>query len=108
MVDLDDILVALADPTRRAIIDELARRPMRSGELAERTGCSASTTSRHLQLLRRHGLVDERHDLDDARIRMYSLNERPLEDLSDWLTATRRFWGEQLEAFKDHVDESNR
>ena len=102
--DLDDILAALADPTRRAIVDELARHPMRSGELADRIGSSTSTMSRQLQLLRRHGLVQERHDLEDARIRLYSLNEKPLQDLSDWLEETRRFWGQQLESFRHHVE----
>ena len=105
---LDDILAALADPTRRAIVDQLARHPMRSGELAHRIGSSTSTMSRQLQLLRRHGLVEERHDLEDARIRLYSLNEKPLGDLSDWLEETRRFWGDQLEAFRDHVEKRER
>lgn len=104
--DVDDILIALADPTRRAIVDQLARHPSRSGELAERIGCSPSTMSRHLQLLRRYGLVEERHDLEDARIRMYSLNEQPLRDLSDWIKETRRFWSEQLRSFKQHVDQN--
>ena len=106
--ELDEILGALADPTRRAIVDELARHPMRSGELADRIGSSTSTMSRQLQLLRRHGLVDERHDLDDARIRLYSLNEKPLRDLSDWLEETRRFWGEQLDSFRHHVEQRER
>ncbi len=106
--NLDDILGALADPTRRAIVDELARQPMRSGELAGRLGSSTSATSRHLQLLRRHGLVEERHDLEDARVRLYSLTEKPLRDLSDWIDQTRRFWDEQLEAFKSHVERSDR
>lgn len=105
---LDDILVALADPTRRAIVDQLARQPMRSGELAEALGSSPSAMSRHLQLLRRHGLVEERHDLEDARVRMYSLTEEPLRELSTWLEETRRFWSEQLGAFKDHVERSTR
>ena len=106
--ELDEILAALADPTRRAIVDELARHPMRSGELAERLGSSASTMSRQLQMLRRHGLVEERHDLEDARIRLYSLNENPLRDLSDWLEETRRFWGEQLDSFRHHVEQRKR
>ena len=103
--DLDEILAALADPTRRTIVDELARHPMRSGELSDRIGSSASTMSRQLQMLRRHGLVEERHDLEDARIRLYSLNEKPLQDLSDWLEETRRFWGQQLDSFRHHVEQ---
>ena len=105
--DLDAILVALADPTRRAIVDQLARNPMRSGELAARLGSSPSAMSRHLQLLRRHGWVEERHDLEDARVRMYSLHEQPLLDLSDWVTETQRFWGEQLRSFKDHLEKGH-
>ena len=105
--DLDAIFVALADPTRRAIVDQLARNPMRSGELAARLGSSTSAMSRHLQLLRRHGWVEERHDLEDARVRMYSLNEQPLLYLSDWITETQRFWGEQLRSFKDHLEKGH-
>jgi DNA-binding transcriptional ArsR family regulator len=101
---LDEILGALADPTRRAIVDQLARRPMRSGELAQQIGSSTSTTSRQLQLLRRRGLVEERHDLEDARIRVYSLKEQPLRELSAWLDETRRFWAEELDSFKHHLE----
>lgn len=106
-IGVDDILVALADPTRRAIVDQLARHPMRSGELAERTGSSTSAMSRHLQLLRRHGLVDDHHDLDDARVRVYSLKDQPLRQLSDWIKETREFWDEQLGAFKNHVEKGS-
>ena len=105
--EVDDILVALADPTRRAIVDQLARRPMRSGELAERTGSTTSAMSRHLQLLRRHGLVEDHHDLEDARVRVYSLKEQPLRELSDWIKETREFWDEQLRAFKNHVEKGS-
>lgn len=105
---LDDILVALADPTRRSIVDQLARQTMRSGELDEVLGSSPSAMSRHLQLLRRHGLVEERHDLADARVRMYSLAEEPLRELSTWLDEISRFWSEQLGTFKDHVERSTR
>ena len=106
--DVDNILIALADPTRRAIVDQLARQPMRSGELAAHLGSTPSTVSRHLQLLRRQGLVEERHELEDARVRMYSLKEQPLRELSDWITETQRFWSDQLRAFKNHVEEANR
>jgi DNA-binding MarR family transcriptional regulator len=79
-----------------------------SGELAEVLGSSPSAMSRHLQLLRCHGLVEERHDLEDARVRMYSLAERPLRELSTLLDETLRFWSEQLGASKNHVEPSTR
>lgn len=105
---LDEILAVLADPTRRAIVDELARHPMRSGELAARTGSSPSTVSRHLQMLRRLGVVEERHDSDDARVRLYTLRTEPLRELADWIEETQSFWRGQLASFREHIDRNSR
>lgn len=106
--NVDEILAVLADPTRRAIVDALARQPMRSGELAARTSSSPSSVSRHLQMLRRLGLVEERHDSDDARVRLYKLRTQPLGKLADWLEETQAFWREQLASFREHVERNSR
>jgi DNA-binding transcriptional ArsR family regulator len=77
MSNLDATLAALADPTRRAVIDLLRTTPRRAGELANLLEVSPPALSRHLRLLRAQGLVQEEGNDDDARVRMYSLKPEP-------------------------------
>jgi len=100
---LDDTLAALADPARRRAVELLAQAPRRAGELAEAVGASPSTMSKHLRVLRRHGLVTETHPDFDARVRIYSLSAAPMADLRAWLAAAEKGWSQQLAAFADHL-----
>ncbi len=100
-VKLDSTLAALADPTRRRVVDELKRGPRRAGELAADARMSAPAMSRHLRVLRASGLVDVEQGEDDARARVYYLRRKPFEELERWLG---EFWDDQLEAFKRHVE----
>jgi DNA-binding transcriptional ArsR family regulator len=104
-VALDETLALLADPHRRRVVELLARQPIPAGQLACATGLSAPAMSRHLRQLRRAGLVAERHDGDDARIRIYSLRPDRLAGLRDWLSEVEMHWSGQLEAFRTHVEE---
>ena len=101
---LDDTLSALADPTRRMVVDLLSRRPHSAGALAKAAGSSAPAMSRHLRLLRQSGLVEERHNESDARLRIYSLRPQLLTDVKGWLEDLEGFWSDQLNAFKDHLE----
>ena len=101
---VDQTLLALADPTRRGVIDLLRRQPQRASELAEQLGMSRPAMSRHLKLLRKTGLVSENELEDDARVRMYQLEREPFAQLSEWLTDVEAFWSEQLQAFKLHAE----
>lgn len=101
---LDQTLLALADPTRRGVIELLRRQPQRASELAEQLGMSRPAMSRHLKLLRKTGLVSENELEEDARVRMYQLERAPFAELSEWLTEVEAFWGEQLQAFKLHAE----
>lgn len=101
---LDQTLLALADPTRRGVIDLLRRHPQRASELAEQLGMSRPAMSRHLKLLRKTGLVSENELEEDARVRMYQLEQRPFTELSAWLTDVAAFWSDQLRAFKLHAE----
>ena len=101
---VDQTLLALADPTRRGVIDLLRRQPQRASELAEQLGMTRPAMSRHLKLLRKTGLVTENELEDDARVRMYQLQREPFAELSEWLTEVEAFWGEQLQAFKAHAE----
>ncbi len=101
---LDRTLLALADPTRRGVIDLLRKRPRRAGELAELLSMTRPAMSRHLRLLRKTGLVSESEPEHDARIRLYRLEREPFRELRDWLDEVEAFWGEQLQAFKEHAE----
>ena len=104
MMSLDQTLAALADPTRRRVIDLLRERPRRAGELARATKVSPPLMSRHLRKLRIHGLVEEQHaDLSDSRVRTYRLCREPFEELAAWLARLEAFWTDQLGAFRAHV-----
>jgi len=103
--NLDRTLAALADPYRRRVIDLLRERPRRAGELAKKLGLAPPAMSRHLRVLRESGLVEETHPSFDARVRIYTLNARPMADLKTWLEHTEQLWSEQLAAFKSHVEQ---
>lgn len=104
MADLDRTLVALADPTRRGVVELLRKRPRRAGELAVALGTSAPAMSRHLKVLRDGGLVTEAHDGEDARVRMYRLEREPFSDLAKWIEQVEAFWTGQLDAFRRHAE----
>ena len=103
--DLDRTLQALADPTRRRVVDLLREAPCRAGEIAEAFGMSRPAMSRHLRVLRTHGLVEESPDATDARARIYRLRPEPIDELSEWIAEVQRFWDDQLESFRQKAEE---
>jgi DNA-binding transcriptional ArsR family regulator len=105
---LDATFAALADPTRRGVIDLLRQRSRRAGELAEHFAMSPPAMSRHLRVLRGSGLVSEDVLDDDARVRVYSLRPERFAALRDWLDEVESFWGLQLDAFKAHAERGAR
>ena len=100
---LERTLSALADPTRRRVVELLRERPRRAGELAAAFRVSAPAISRHLRVLRTRGLVEEERVDDDARVRVYRLRREPFDALSHWLRELESFWSDQLESFGAHV-----
>jgi DNA-binding transcriptional ArsR family regulator len=103
--ELDETLTALADPTRRRVVELLRDRPRRAGELAAETGATPPALSRHLRVLRLTGLVDVEFVESDARQRVYRLRPEPFVALQAWLDQVHAFWGEQLESFQAHVQQ---
>ena len=101
---LDRTLLALADPTRRGVIELLRKRPRRASELADALSMTRPAMSRHLRLLRKTGLVSESEPEHDARVRMYRLEREPFNELRGWLDEVEAFWGDQLQAFKEHAE----
>ncbi|WP_017538234.1 ArsR/SmtB family transcription factor [Nocardiopsis halophila] len=93
---------ALADPTRRRILDLLRRRPHLVGEVAGELGLSQPAASKHLRVLREAGLVRVRRE---AQRRWYGIDPAPLAELDAWLSPYRRMWQESLDALERHLDE---
>jgi len=106
MRGVDDTLAALAEPTRRRVVDLLRERPRRAGELAAAFDLSAPAMSRHLRVLRKSGLVEEEEQGDDARVRVYRLRREPFDALTAWLEKVAAFWTDQLGAFKAHAEKT--
>ena len=103
---LEDTFAALADPTRRKVIDALKKEPLRAGELAELLELSAPAMSRHLRVLRHSGLVEENDLPHDARVRLYRLKPEAFVQLRDWLDEVQAFWTDQLSAFAAHAEKT--
>jgi DNA-binding transcriptional ArsR family regulator len=97
-------LLALGDPTRRAVLRLLGPGPRRAGELADALQMTPATLSRHLRVLRRSGLIADDEPEHDARVRLYRLQPQALTPLRDWLDEIESFWGDQLAALKAHAE----
>ena len=108
--DIDVTLAALADPTRRRVVELLRERPRRAGELAADCATSGPAMSRHLRVLRGSGLVEVEEDRidQDARLRVYRLRPEPFVALQAWLDQKQAFWADQLDAFKAHVERTQK
>jgi DNA-binding transcriptional ArsR family regulator len=103
--DVGALFPALADPTRRRVIELLGDRARRAGELAQAAGTSAPVMSRHLRILLEAGVVADERVPDDARLRVFRLRREPVEALQAWLDQLQAHWNEQLGAFKRYVEE---
>jgi len=96
-----DVYTAIADPTRRGLLDQLGRGEQTVLGLARPFAMTLSAVSQHLSLLRSVGLVRVRRA---GRERYYSLNARPLREVADWVGRYERFWQKKLDALRDHLD----
>jgi len=92
---------ALADPTRRAVLDLLRKGSRPAGQIASAFPVSRPAISKHLRLLRRAHLVDERRE---GRNRVYQLNPEPLKAVDSWLEQYRVFWQANLSSVKAFVE----
>jgi len=102
--NLDEVMAALADPTRRRVVELLKHGPQRAGDLASKTNMSGPAMSRHLRVLRATGMVEAEVTDRDARVRMYRLRAEPFAALRAWLDQVEAFWVDQLGAFKEHAE----
>jgi len=91
---LDDTLLALADPTRRAILARLSAGEARVTELAKPFPISLNSVSKHIRLLERADLVRRRRA---GREHILSINPQPLDEAAAWIAETRAIWVHRLE-----------
>jgi len=92
---------ALAEPSRRAVLDLLVQRPRTVTELVDALGLAQPTVSKHLKVLREAGLV---RASVDAQRRIYAMEPAPLAALDEWLAPYRALWNERLDALGRHLD----
>jgi DNA-binding transcriptional ArsR family regulator len=94
---------ALAEPSRRQILDLLRGGERSVGELVARVGLSQPGVSKHLKVLREAGLVEVR---PDGKRRWYGLRAEPLAEVAEWLEPYRRHWSERLDALERHLEDN--
>lgn len=97
----DEAFSALSDPTRRAVLDLLRSGMRPAGEIARSFTVSRPAISKHLAVLRRAHLVEERRE---GRHRLYQLNPEPLKAVDSWLEQYRSFWEANLNSLKAFVE----
>lgn len=100
--DRGAIFQALADPTRREILELLRTAERPAGEVAERFDVSRPAISRHLRVLREAGLVARRKE---AQSRLYRLAPEALREVDRWLERYRVFWTARMHDLKRYVEE---
>jgi DNA-binding transcriptional ArsR family regulator len=88
---------ALADPTRRQIVEILAHRELAAGQIAEHFDFSPPAISQHLKVLREAKLVSVRVD---AQRRIYGIDPAGFVELDQWLARVKRFWPPKLDALE--------
>lgn len=98
-----DIFQAIADPTRRALLDQLRNGEQPVKQLAEPFNMTLPAISQHLQILCEAGLVQVRKA---GRQRLYRLNPEPLKEVSDWVNHYDQFWQEKLDALGNYLEEN--
>src|ERR687891_2118789 len=95
--ELDQTLTALADPTRRAILQRLSTGEARVTELARPFAISLNSVSKHIRMLERADLVRRRRA---GREHLMSFNPEPLDEAAAWIEAQRTFWNARLDALE--------
>ncbi len=97
-----DVFKAIADPTRRALLDQLRAGPLRVGHLAAAFDSSRPAISKHLSVLSAAGLVTAHRA---GREHVYALHPAALGEVAQWLDPYRRFWQHSLGQLKQHLEQ---
>lgn len=102
---MDMVLQALADGSRRKLLEILRDHPATAGELANALPIARPGVSRHLRVLREAGLVDVRQE---SQRRIYSLRPEPLAEVDSWLGDYRALWRNRLDALHTEIAREKR
>src|SRR5215475_13748649 len=102
---MESVLRALADQSRRTMLDTLAGGPATAGQLAALLPIARPGVSRHLRVLREAGLVEVRQD---AQRRVYSLRPQPLAEIDEWLGRYWALWEQRLDALHTEIARGKR
>ena len=97
----ESVFTAIANPTRRALLDTLTRGESNVTDLVATLDITQSAVSQQLAILKSAGLVAER---EDGRFRYYSLRAEPLSEVGAWLGRYRAYWGRRLDALGEVLD----
>lgn len=96
-----DVFTAIADPTRRRVLDVLRDGERAAGDLLGEFEFTQPALSQHLRVLREAGLVEQRRD---GRHRRYRLKAERLGVVRDWITHYDRFWDQKLQSLREYLD----
>ena len=99
-----NVFTAIADPTRRAILDLLRQGEQSVKQIAKPFSMSLPAISQHLSILCEAGLVTQRKQ---GRQRFYCLNPEPLKQVSDWVNHYEQFWQEKLDVLGNYLEENS-
>ena len=102
---MEAVLRALADESRRTVLETLTGGPATAGELAALLPIARPGVSRHLRVLREAGLVEFRQE---AQRRVYSLRLEPLAEIDEWLGRYRALWDQRLDALHTEIARGKR
>lgn len=100
-----DTFEALADPTRRRIIEALLDGEQQVGDVVAKAGIHQSGVSRHLRILSESGFVSMR---PDGQRRLYALREQPFRELDGWLSRYRKLWEVRLDRFEAALEKKQK
>ena len=102
---LDRVFAAVADPTRRAILEKLGREPATVTEIARRFPVSLNAVSKHLMTLERAGLIQREIR---GRSHICRVRTEPLSEAMAWMQNSYRFWSDRLDALEAHLKKKKR
>ena len=102
---LDEIFAALSDPTRRRILDLLARAELCVTDLAKPFSISLPAISKHLRVLEKAGLIKRERD---GRVHRLRLEAKPMRDAAAWIERYRGFWEGRFDALADYLEKQQK
>lgn len=105
MTNLDAAFGALADPTRRRIVERLARKPLTVGEIAAEFPLTQPAISKHIRVLETSGLLERRIE---GRVHYCSLSPKAMQEILNWIERQRKYWTGALDRLEALLEKNER